>query len=271
MRNTAHTQLREEKPGFENPGVALAAMTCTPELSRRRTDKATCSDERDPVHTLIDPDNGDNKGTTITVYTLGRFSLLLDGKPAEYGRKLPGRQLELLKAIIAAGGRGVSTAALTSQLWPDADGDAAMRSFNTTLHRLRKMLGNTQAVILRDAEVSLDARFFRVDVWEFEKLLGMLHRIRIHDTEGKYTEVLKQLSDRLLGLYHGVDLTRQSVLDVSPMPEMIFLYRRPILAYWESHDEALEDIIAHVLIHEIGHHFGLSDADMERIESEAAN
>jgi predicted Zn-dependent protease with MMP-like domain len=75
----------------------------------------------------------------------------------------------------------------------------------------------------------------------------------------------------LLGLYHGVDLTQQSVLDVSPIPEMIFLYRRPILAYWESHDEALEDIIAHVLIHEIGHHFGLSDADMERIESEAAN
>lgn len=74
----------------------------------------------------------------------------------------------------------------------------------------------------------------------------------------------------LLGLYHGIDLTRQSVLDVSPLPEMIFLYRRPILSYWQSHDEALEDIIAHVLIHEIGHHFGLSDEDMERIESEAA-
>ena len=74
----------------------------------------------------------------------------------------------------------------------------------------------------------------------------------------------------LLGLYHGIDLTRQSVLDVSPLPEMIFLYRRPILAYWESHDETLEDIIAHVLIHEIGHHFGLSDDDMERIEAEAA-
>jgi predicted Zn-dependent protease with MMP-like domain len=73
----------------------------------------------------------------------------------------------------------------------------------------------------------------------------------------------------LLGLYHGVDLTRQSVLDVSPLPEMIFLYRRPILAYWETHDEALEDIISHVLVHEIGHHFGLSDDDMERIESEA--
>lgn len=73
----------------------------------------------------------------------------------------------------------------------------------------------------------------------------------------------------LLGLYHGVDLTRQSVLDIAPLPEMIFLYRRPILAYWETHDEALEDIISHVLVHEIGHHFGLSDDDMERIESEA--
>ena len=74
----------------------------------------------------------------------------------------------------------------------------------------------------------------------------------------------------LLGLYHGVDLTRQSVLDVQPMPEMIFLYRRPILEYWVTHEDKLGDIITHVLVHEIGHHFGLSDDDMERIESEAA-
>jgi predicted Zn-dependent protease with MMP-like domain len=75
----------------------------------------------------------------------------------------------------------------------------------------------------------------------------------------------------LLGLYQGVDLTRQSVLDVSTLPEMIFLYRRPILDYWAEHDDALGDIITHVLVHEIGHHFGLSDDDMERIESDAAN
>lgn len=73
----------------------------------------------------------------------------------------------------------------------------------------------------------------------------------------------------LLGLYHGIDLTRQSVLDVSPMPEMIYLYRRPILEYWAHHDDTLGAIVAHVLVHEIGHHFGLSDDDMERIESEA--
>ena len=74
----------------------------------------------------------------------------------------------------------------------------------------------------------------------------------------------------LLGLYHGVDLSRRSVMDPAAMPEMVFLYRRPILDYWAEHEETLGAILTHVLIHEIGHHFGLSDADMERIEAEAA-
>ena len=73
----------------------------------------------------------------------------------------------------------------------------------------------------------------------------------------------------LLGLYHGVDLARQSIMDPAALPEMVFLYRRPILDYWAEHEEALGAILAHVLIHEIGHHFGLSDDDMARIEAEA--
>jgi predicted Zn-dependent protease with MMP-like domain len=73
----------------------------------------------------------------------------------------------------------------------------------------------------------------------------------------------------LLGLYSGVDLARKSVMDVSAMPDMVFLYRRPILDYWAEHEETLGAILTHVLVHEIGHHFGLSDADMERIEAEA--
>ena len=74
----------------------------------------------------------------------------------------------------------------------------------------------------------------------------------------------------LLGLYHGVDLSRQSVMDATRLPEMVFLYRRPIIDYWAEHEQTLGAIVTHVLVHEIGHHFGLSDADMERIEDEAA-
>jgi len=74
----------------------------------------------------------------------------------------------------------------------------------------------------------------------------------------------------LLGLYHGVDLARKSVMDPSVLPDMVFLYRRPILDYWGEHNDTLGQIVTHVLVHEIGHHFGFSDADMERIEQEAA-
>jgi len=74
----------------------------------------------------------------------------------------------------------------------------------------------------------------------------------------------------LTGLYRGVDLSRQSILDPSPEPAEIFLYRRPILDEWcERGDVGLFEIISHVLVHEIGHHFGLSDDDIERIESGA--
>lgn len=73
----------------------------------------------------------------------------------------------------------------------------------------------------------------------------------------------------ILGLFQGVGLPFQSVTHPSAMPNMIWLYRRPILDYWAEHDETLGAIITHVLVHEIGHHFGLSDDDMEAIEAEA--
>lgn len=74
----------------------------------------------------------------------------------------------------------------------------------------------------------------------------------------------------LMGLYQGTSLARKSVSDIPQQPDMVFLYRRAILDYWAEHDETLGHLVAHVLIHEIGHHFGLSDADMEAIETEAA-
>jgi predicted Zn-dependent protease with MMP-like domain len=70
----------------------------------------------------------------------------------------------------------------------------------------------------------------------------------------------------LLGLYRGVDLLHKSVSDPRPQVDMIFLYRRPLLDYWCETGEDLAAVVRNVLIHEIGHHFGLSDDDMERLE-----
>jgi predicted Zn-dependent protease with MMP-like domain len=97
--------------------------------------------------------------------------------------------------------------------------------------------------------------------------------IRVMDFPEK--DVLDQLGiDNefdLLGLFQGVGLAQG---DATPrtgqMPNMVFLYRRPILDYWAEHEETLGHIVAHVLIHEIGHHFGLSDDDMYAIEAATA-
>jgi predicted Zn-dependent protease with MMP-like domain len=71
----------------------------------------------------------------------------------------------------------------------------------------------------------------------------------------------------LTGLYQGVDLAHRSVFDPAPETSMVVLYRRPILDEWaERGDVTLEDLVTHVLVHEIGHHFGLSDHDIETVE-----
>lgn len=70
----------------------------------------------------------------------------------------------------------------------------------------------------------------------------------------------------LLGMYSGVSLERKSVTAVPEDVDIIFLYRRPLLEYWIECGEELKNLVRHVLIHEIGHHFGFSDADMAAIE-----
>ncbi len=72
----------------------------------------------------------------------------------------------------------------------------------------------------------------------------------------------------ILGLFHGIGLAHASAMPATgEMPNRIWLYRRPILDYWAEHEETLGAIVTHVLVHEIGHHFGLSDEDMEAIEA----
>ena len=127
-----------------------------------------------------------------------------------------------------------------------------------------------EAPSLAEFEAIADAAYRRLP-GRFRALTGEL-LIRVEDFPTD--EVLDSLEIEspfdLLGLYSGVDLARKSVMDIASLPDMVFLYRRPILDYWAEHEETLGHIVTHVLVHEIGHHFGLSDADMEHIESEAA-
>jgi predicted Zn-dependent protease with MMP-like domain len=102
----------------------------------------------------------------------------------------------------------------------------------------------------------------------FRELCGDLV-IRVEDfpDDDVLDEMEAESEFDLLGLFRGIGLPFRSVSDSAVMPNMIWLYRRPILDYWAEHDETLGAIVKHVLVHEIGHHFGLSDADMEAIET----
>jgi predicted Zn-dependent protease with MMP-like domain len=98
---------------------------------------------------------------------------------------------------------------------------------------------------------------------------GVIIRVDDFPAEEVLDEMNAESEFDLLGLFQGIGLPFRSNDDIARLPNMVWLYRRPILDYWAENDEALGDIVRHVLIHEIGHHFGLSDDDMEKIEAQA--
>lgn len=126
----------------------------------------------------------------IKIYTLGRFALVKEGKPVTFTGKTQRRPLDLLKALIASGGRNVSQARLIEALWPAADGDAAAASFNMALKRLRELLGHPDAVLLTERKLTVNAQLCWVDVWAFERGIASKQRD-------------EQEAVRVLNLYQG--------------------------------------------------------------------
>ncbi len=105
---------------------------------------------------------------------------------------------------------------------------------------------------------------------EFRQMCGdVVIRVEDFATDDILDEMGIEDPFDLTGLYQGVSLDKQSVSDAPQGPDMVFLYRRPIIDEWSGSDEELGHLITHVLVHEIGHHFGFSDEDMEGIETEA--
>ena len=106
----------------------------------------------------------------------------------------------------------------------------------------------------------------------FRKLCeGLIIRVEDFPGEDVLEEMKCETEFDLLGLFQGRGLAQGETQGYSgAMPNLIWLYRRPILDYWAEHDESLGALVTHVLVHEIGHHFGLSDEDMEEIERNMA-
>ncbi len=130
----------------------------------------------------------------VRVYTLGRFEVVLDGTPLRFSGKTQKKPLELLKALIAYGGAAVPVAKITEALWPDADGDAAYRTFVVTLQRLRKLLKGKERIVHRDGCLGLGPDCW-VDIVAFKALTGGATAL--------------QPSERLFSLYQGPFLSQE--------------------------------------------------------------
>ncbi len=104
------------------------------------------------------------------IHVFGRFRLTKGDTPVTIPSRLR-KPRELLQALIAFGGTEVSAGALTDALWPDSEGDAAYHALESTLYRLRQLLGAREAVRMEGGKVSLDRDQFWVDMWEFEEEL----------------------------------------------------------------------------------------------------
>jgi predicted Zn-dependent protease with MMP-like domain len=140
--------------------------------------------------------------------------------------------------------------------------------------------GRARLFVLKDLPMPSDQPGTQEDfelavqaIWDGlpEQFRAALGNVTVHVADFADAETLKamHISDAydLLGLYHGMGLPFKSVSDPANLPDRIFLYRIPILSYAHRNSEPMDRVIRHVLIHEIGHHFGFSDADMALIES----
>jgi predicted Zn-dependent protease with MMP-like domain len=129
---------------------------------------------------------------------------------------------------------------------------------------------DAHAPSLDELEIMASQAYARLPQKFRELCEGLVIRVDDFPSQEVLTDMKAETEFDLLGLFQGVGLPfRADSGNTGDMPNMIWLYRRPILDYWAEHGDSLGTIVTHVLVHEIGHHFGLSDEDMEAIEANA--
>ncbi|MBI4195085.1 MAG: tetratricopeptide repeat protein [Betaproteobacteria bacterium] len=137
------------------------------------------------------------------IHTFGQFKLLKDDQPITFTGKAQRRPLDLLKALIAHGGTRVREEQITEALWPRIDGDSAHRSFTTTLHRLRKLLGEDRALVLQEGRLTIDPQYVWVDTWAFEQITAEIDKLLKAARDKVDAARVNLLADRVLALYTG--------------------------------------------------------------------
>jgi DNA-binding SARP family transcriptional activator len=140
----------------------------------------------------------------IKIHTLGRFEILKSDHPVHFPGKEQKKPLEMLKVLIAFGGRDVSRERVTDILWPDADGDQANKSFETTLGRLRKLIGDDNYIIYRARQLSLNPLYCWVDALALESILDAISSAE--------PAQLARLCAQAVGLYKGPFLSAEESL-----------------------------------------------------------
>ena len=129
--------------------------------------------------------------------------------------------------------------------------------------------GQTLPPSLADIDALAQAAVERLPELFRDHLGGVLLRVEEFPDADVTAEMELETPFDILGLYQGRHVGTKGDEPTAALPDIIFLYRRPLLDEWAETGDSLEALVTHVLVHEVGHHFGLSDADMERIEAAA--
>lgn len=197
----------------------------------------------------------------LKIYTLGRFDVVIDGRPLQFTGKPQMKPLEMLKVLISLGGRNVGQGRLEDLLWPEADGQRARQAMITTLHRLRKLIGYEKAVELSEKKLSLNDRCCWTDVWAIESICSNVDRAF---TDGcSDDQEASCLTDSLLTLYKGDFLRDEDnsswVWPVRTRLRSRFLHTVGTLARaWEkheTHDKAIDLYLRALQVEELAEEF----------------
>lgn len=169
----------------------------------------------------------DNWPWPVKIHTLGRFALRKDDTPLRFTPKTHKKPLECLKLLVALGGREVSDALLAEALWPQAEGDDAAQALDTTLHRLRKLIGKN-TITCQGGRLTIDARYVWVDSWSLERSLAELERA----CQRNDPDSVQTLTTRVFSLYRGPFLNGEH--DSAPVLAMRERLRAKLLRHLEA-------------------------------------